>query len=88
MLKGKREAMQDLTTMAYVKVKTWISATARGLKEDVSGMEIIQVVMIIAMGILAVVAVYAALGDLLKNLWAQISGKGNLPDMDSLTPPS
>ena len=78
MLSKKMAVFGDAITMAYIKMCTKAGAAARELKDDVSGMEIIQVVMIIAIGVVSVAAVWAVLGPFIQKLWTQISGKGEI----------
>ena len=80
MLRKGMEVISDATTMAYVAIRTKIRTTAREIKEDVSGMEIIQVVMIIAIGVIAVSAVWVVLGDLIKDLWEQVTNASGTID--------
>ena len=90
MLRKGLAVLGDAAMMAYVVVRTKISTVAREIKEDVSGMEIIQVVMIIAIGVIAVSAVWVVLGDLIKQLWTQVTNaSGNIKSDYSLQgPPS
>ena len=44
------------------------------LKNDEKAMEVIQVVMLIAVGVLAIVAVWAGVNGLLKDWWDMITG--------------
>ena len=87
MLRKKLELVKDTMNMTYIKATNGAKAAARGLKEDVSGMEIIQVVMIIAIGVLAVAAVWVVLGDLIGELWKQIGTSGKLDPLDLTTNP-
>lgn len=45
------------------------------LRKDESGLEVVQVVLIILVGVLLIGALWAVLGDWLGNLWAQIMGE-------------
>ena len=44
------------------------------LKNDENAMEVIQVVMLIAVGVLAIAAVWAGVNGLLESWWLQITG--------------
>jgi hypothetical protein len=48
-----------------------------GLKGDENAMEVIQVVMLIAVGVLAIVAIWAGVNGLLEEWWGIITGAGN-----------
>ena len=85
MLKKGLEMIGDAATTAYVAIRTKLSATARELKEDVSGMEIIQVVMIIAIGVVAVAAVWIVLGDLIQERWGQVTGATDRMHLDTFS---
>ena len=74
MLKKKVEAMADAITLALIAVKNKAATTARELKADASGMEIIQVVMIVAISVLAVAGVWVFMKDLIIQLWQNITG--------------
>jgi len=74
MLKKKAAAMYDAMTLAFIAAKNKVGAISRELKDDVGGMEIIQVVMIIAISVLAVAGVWVFLKDLIIELWQNITG--------------
>jgi hypothetical protein len=47
---------------------------ANEIKNDENAMEVIQVVMLIAVGVLAIAAVWAGVNGLLEQWWEQITG--------------
>ena len=53
---------------------TNISHVLRKVKGDENAMEVIQVVMLIAVGVLAIVAVWAGINGLLEKWWGMITG--------------
>jgi hypothetical protein len=58
--------------MAYFNAICKINEIRRS--ED--AMEVIQVVMLIAVGVLAIVAVWAGINGFLEDIWAKITGSG------------
>lgn len=57
-------------------IKAWVSFTGLlgDVKKDEKGMEVVQVVLLILVGVLIIAAIYAALTGLLKTWWNQITG--------------
>jgi len=72
MLRIKLGKFLDSLTMLYIGANRKINE----IKEDEDAMEIIQVVMIIAVGVLAIVAVWAGINGFLEDLWDKITGSG------------
>ncbi|MDR0935114.1 MAG: hypothetical protein LBM98_00360 [Oscillospiraceae bacterium] len=61
--------LQDKALMAYILVKGFIS----DFKKNEQGMEIVQVVLLILVGVLAIVAIWGALSGWLQELWTKIT---------------
>jgi len=71
-----------LMTMLYLSAKCKMAE----LKNDVSGMEVIQVVILVAVGVILVGALIALIGPLLKDWWDAITkGAGALTDLPETT---
>ena len=70
MLRNKIKKLNDSFTALCIGVKCKIE----GLKNDEDAMEVIQVVMIIAVGVIAIAAVWAGVNGLLKTWWEKITG--------------
>ena len=66
MLKKMRESMKDVCVKSHCKKEEF--------KADENAMEVIQVVMIIAVGVIAIAAVWAGVNGLLAQWWEQIVG--------------
>ena len=73
MLKEKIKAMGSKITEAYVTAHCKVNA----IKEDENAMEVIQVVMLIAVGVIAIAAVWAGINGLLKQWWDTITQNSN-----------
>ena len=70
MLRKKLTQLYDSLTMGMIKAR----AAWSEIKEDERAMEVIQVVMLIAVGVLAIYAVWAGVNGLLEKWWGQITG--------------
>lgn len=68
-----RQRLHDFPLRAYLKFKDF----ANGLKTNEEGLEVVQVVLIILVGVLLVVALWGALSGWLGDLWSRISGSGD-----------
>ncbi len=69
-------SLYDALLMGVVKAQTaW-----REVKEDENAMEVIQVVMLIAVGVIAIAAIWAGVNGLLKQWWDAILGKSGVQD--------
>ena len=79
MFRNKLGVLQDSLTMLWIKV--------RGIKEDEEAMEVIQVVMLIAVGVLAIVAIWAGINGFLEQMWQRIIGSGATTQSGPNTPP-
>ena len=78
MLRKMLEKLNDASTMLAVRAQT----TWSELKSDEKGMEVIQVVMLIAVGVLAIGALWAGINGLLTKWWNQIIGvSGSAPSI-------
>ncbi|MDR1131007.1 MAG: hypothetical protein LBL15_01125 [Oscillospiraceae bacterium] len=71
MLGKKLRTLRDSLAMMYVGTNRKI----REIKEDENAMEVIQVVMLIAVGVLAITAVWAGVNGLLEEWWTIITGQ-------------
>lgn len=80
MLTKKMRSISDLFFMSYVRTK----CQAHEIKNDEDAMEVIQVVMLIAVGVLAIAAVWAGVSGLLTDLWEQITGNATLEEGPTL----
>ena len=69
MVKEKLGKLYETLTASAIRTKT----TLDGIKEDERAMEIIQVVMLIAVGVIAIAAVWTATNGLLATWWAAIT---------------
>jgi hypothetical protein len=67
--------LYDSLALAYVGAKL----KAEEVKKDEKAMEVIQVVMLIAVGVLAIAAVWAGVNGLLEDWWHQITGNSTGP---------
>ena len=56
------------------------------IKEDEKAMEVIQVVMLIAVGVIAIAAVWLGVNGLLKKWWDMIMDNSNSPGGPAITP--
>lgn len=66
------KAMNRWLTKAYLGV----SGFARELKEDQRGLSgVVVAVLLILVAVLAVVAIWGFLGDYIKDIWEDITGK-------------
>ena len=70
MLREKIARLQ--ASFAMMCTKSTLAASE--LKEDENAMEVIQVVMLIAVGVLAISAVWAGVNGLLEEWWAILTG--------------
>ena len=78
MLKKLRTSLRDSLTLPYIKGKGKVDE----LKNDVSGMEIIQVVILVAIGVVLVGALIVLIGPLLAEWWEEITnGAGGPRDL-------
>ena len=57
------------------------------IKNDENAMEVIQVVMLIAVGVLAIAAVWAGVNGLLEQWWGQITGSSGGAGGPNISPP-
>lgn len=73
MLHKKIAKLRDFVTALYIKSYCKINE----LKQDEDGMEVIQVVMLIAVGVLAIAAVWAGVNGLLEDWWDIITGSSS-----------
>ena len=71
MLREKVRKLQDSLLMLCIKAKS----KAMELREDENAMEVIQVVILIAVGVVIIIAVWAAINGLLEKWWAIIIGQ-------------
>ena len=62
--------LQNAMLLGYMKSKSFIE----DLRKDERGMEIVQVVLIILVGVLAIVLIWGLLQGWLQDLWSQITG--------------
>ena len=62
--------IQDILLTGYLNLKR----LAQELRDDERGLEVVQVVLIILVGVLLVVALWGALSGWLADLWARIAG--------------
>jgi hypothetical protein len=70
-------SLYDSLAMAPVRLRlAWSD-----IKEDEEAMEVIQVVMLIAVGVIAIAAVWAGVNGLLKTWWDAILGKSGTQDL-------
>ena len=60
--------------------------TVNEIKENEDAMEVIQVVMLIAVGVIAIAAVWAGVNGLLEQWWGMITGASGGSGGPSLTP--
>lgn len=65
-----RQKLRDFPLTAYLAFRGF----ARGLRDDERGLEVVQVVLIILVGVLLVVALWGALSGWLGDLWDKITG--------------
>jgi Flp pilus assembly pilin Flp len=70
MLREKLGSARDALNMAYIKLVCKLDE----IRRDEDAMEVIQVVMIIAIGVIALVAIWAAVNGLLSDIWKKITG--------------
>ncbi|MCL1975870.1 MAG: hypothetical protein FWG61_06910 [Firmicutes bacterium] len=68
-----------LQRLVDFQFKTYLAITElfKSLKNDERGLEVVQVVLIILVGVLLVVALWGALSGWLGDLWARITGSGD-----------
>ena len=59
---------------------------AREIKSDEQAMEVIQVVMLIAVGVIAIAAIWAGVNGLLREWWAAIMGARGIQDTSTGIP--
>ena len=67
------QKFRDFSLKAYLA----ITGLARGLRDDERGLEVVQVVLIILVGVLLIVALWGALSGWLSDLWNNITGAGD-----------
>ena len=80
-----KETLRNLhhsLTMMMIRVRIRWSE----LKTDEDAMEVIQVVMLIAVGVIAIAAVWAGVNGLLEKWWAMITGASGGSGGPNLTP--
>ena len=70
MLRNTLGKLWDSILIPFVKA----DQTVREFKEDENAMEVIQVVMIIAIGVIAIAAIWAGINGLLAEFWGWITG--------------
>ena len=58
----------------YAMICIYAYCKSKEIKSDENAMEVIQVVMLIAVGVLAISAVWAGVNGYLEKLWAMIIG--------------
>jgi len=63
--------LDALAVFVILKVKGYFT----DFKKDEGGMEIVQVVLLILIGVLAIVAIWGVLDGWLADLWGRIAGK-------------
>ena len=84
MLKKTFRGLCDSLTVAYIAVKNGVA----DIKKDEHAMEVIQVVMLIAVGVLAIVAIWAGINGFLEQMWNRITGSGATTQSGpSISPP-
>ena len=66
----KSRTLRDFLTMLFIRVDDKVA----DFKKDEDAMEVIQVVMLVAVGVLAIAAVWAGVNGLLEDWWEQITG--------------
>ena len=66
----KVKKLLDLFAVAYIAA----NLKSKELKDNEDAMEVIQVVMLIAVGVLAITAVWAGINGYLEQLWGLITG--------------
>lgn len=66
------QKFRDFPLAAYFA----IAGLARELRDDERGLEVVQVVLIILVGVLLVVALWGSLSGWLSELWGNITGAG------------
>ena len=75
MLRSKVAKLWDAMTSLCIKAHSEINE----FKQNEAGMEVIQVVMLIAVGVLAIAAVWAGINGLLEQWWDMITGASSSP---------
>jgi len=70
MLREKVRKLQDSLLLLFIKTKSKVME----LREDENAMEVIQVVILIAVGVIIILAVWAAIDGLLQEWWDIIRG--------------
>ena len=65
--------IRSFPLMAYLAM----TGAVRDLKEDERGLEVVQVVLIVLVGVLLIAALYGVLSGWLEQLWNSITGSGN-----------
>ncbi|MDR2357390.1 MAG: hypothetical protein LBD92_04830 [Oscillospiraceae bacterium] len=84
MLHEKLGSARDTLTAAYIKTVRKINE----IRRDEDAMEVIQVVMIIAVGVLAIAAVWAGVNGLLEDIWRKITGAAeDMPSGPNISSP-
>ena len=74
--------LRDMLTLRIVGARN----AADEIKQDEQAMEVIQVVMLIAVGVIAIAAVWAGVNGLLEQWWNMITGSSGGSGGPSLTP--
>ena len=70
MLRKKFNDLNSSVSLKTIKVRLWWGE----LKADENAMEVIQVVMLIAVGVIAIAAIWAGINGLLEDWWEMIVG--------------
>lgn len=71
------QKMSDLSLGAYIAVTTAITNFVEKLKSDEDGMEMVQVILILALGVFLIAALYTPLTNFIKETWAQITDEAS-----------
>ena len=74
----------DALMLAVITAQSKTREIKREIREDEHAMEVIQVVMIIAVGVIAIAAIWAGVNGLLKYWWDAILGHGGTQELDSI----
>ena len=75
--------MRQKLNMLLIMISAKLRNSAYDFKKDEQGLEVVQVVLIVLIGVLLIAALWAVLSGWLQELWAQITDAG-----DSITPVS
>lgn len=82
MLREKLGKLGDALTMLHIG----LTGKAREIKEDENAMEVVQVVMLLAVGVIAIAAVWAGVNGLLGEIWGWVTGSASKQSLSLSTP--